>query len=464
MYALECGMDASFYRMTAAQLAAGLKKKAFSAQELCRAAIERIEALDPQINAVVVRDFERAHTEARLADEALARGEQKALTGIPMTVKESFDLRGHATTWGFPLHSEHVAREDALAVQRLKAAGAVILGKTNVPPALGDWQSANPIYGRTNNPYDVTRSPGGSSGGSAAAIAMGFSALEVGSDIGGSIRVPAMFCGVYGHKASYGLLPMGGHTVGGSLVAPQLLSVIGPLARSAQDLATALDVIAGPDSESPANKVVLPLPRHGRLGSFRVFVLDHHPVARADSAILGALEKLADHLTREGAAVARQSSLLPDLNVQWKAYQTILHTIITRGDPSVTRPPISAHDWLGALDLQLRIRRQWADFFRHFDIVLCPAFGTPAFPHSDEPDWRKRPLDMDGGPGNFGSQLGWAGIATVANLPSTAIPLGLSKDGLPVGVQAIGPFLEDKTTIAFAGMVGREIKPPAIAE
>ena len=212
-------LDAGFFRMTAAQLAAGLKKKAFSAQELLQASIERIEALDPQINAVVVRDFERARTEARLADEALARGEQKALTGIPMTVKESFDLRGHATTWGFTFHSEHVAREDALAVQRLKAAGAVVLGKTNVPPALGDWQSANPIYGRTNNPHDVTRSPGGSSGGSAAAIAMGFSALEMGSDIGGSIRVPAAFCGVYGHKPSHGLLPMGGHSAGGHLTA-----------------------------------------------------------------------------------------------------------------------------------------------------------------------------------------------------------------------------------------------------
>ncbi len=457
------GLDDSFFRMTVSQLSSGLKKKAFSAQELCRASIARIEALDPQINAVVVRDFERARNEARLADEAIARGEQKTLTGIPMTVKESFDLRSHPTTWGFPIHSEHVAREDSLTVQRLKGAGALVLGKTNVPPALGDWQSANPIYGRTNNPYDLGRSPGGSSGGSAAAIAMGFSALEMGSDIGGSIRVPAMFCGVYGHKTSYNVIPMGGHNPGGAQIAAQLLGVIGPIARSAADLATALDVVAGPDAESPANKLVLPLPRHGRLGSFRVFVLDHHPAARADASILGALEQLADHLTKEGAAVARQSSMLPDLNVQWKTYQAILHTIITRGDQSQTRPPISAHAWLDLLDAQLRIRRQWADFFRHFDIVLCPAFGTPAFPHTDEPDWRKRPLDMDGQPGNFGAQLGWAGIATVANLPSTAIPLGLNKDGLPIGVQAIGPFLEDKTTIAFAGMVGHEIEPPAIA-
>lgn len=457
------GLDDSFFRMTVSQLAAGLKKKAFSAQELCRASVARIEALDPQVNAVVVRDFERARNEARLADEAIARGEQKALTGIPMTVKESFDLRSHPTTWGFTIHSEHVAREDSLTVQRLKGAGALVLGKTNVPPALGDWQSANPIYGRTNNPHDLTRSPGGSSGGSAAAIAMGFSALEMGSDIGGSIRVPSMFCGVYGHKTSYNLIPQGGHSPGGAQVAPPLLGVIGPIARSAADLALALDVVAGPDAESPANRLAMNVPRHARLGSFRVFVLDHHPAARADSTILAALEGVADKLTREGAMVARQSSLLPDLNVQWKTYQTMLHTIITRGEQSPARPPISAHDWFDLLDAQLRIRRQWSDFFRHFDIVLCPVFGTAAFPHTDEADWRKRPLEIDGQPGNFGAQLGWAGIATVANLPSTAIPLGLNKDGLPIGIQAIGPFMEDKTTIAFAGMVGHEIEPPSIA-
>jgi amidase len=455
--------DPSLHRMTASQLAAGLRKKAFSAVELCDAHVDRIEKLDGQVNAVVVRDFERARAEARQADVAISRGEFKALTGIPMTVKESFDLRGHPTTWGFEVHAEHRAREDALAVQRLKAAGAVVLGKTNVPPALADWQTENPIYGRTRNPHGLEQSAGGSSGGSAAAIAMGFSAIELGSDIGGSVRVPAAFCGVYGHKTSYGLIPMGGHFAGGEIINAQLLSVIGPLARSAEDLATALDVVAGPDAEAPANKVVLPLPRHGHLKSFRVFVLDHHPAARADSEILGALNNLADLLVKEGATVARQSSLLPDIVRSWRLYQAMLHTIITRGDPNNSRQPISAHDWLDLLDDQLRLRRQWSDFFRHFDIVLCPAFGTAAYTHAREPEWRKRALTIDGEPSKFGDQLGWAGIATVANLPSTAIPLGVNKAGLPLAVQAIGPFLEDKTTIAFAGMVGHDVVAPPIA-
>jgi amidase len=456
-------LDSDLAQTTAAGLAAGLKKKTFSALELCNASIARIEALDPQINAVVVRDFERAQAEARMADNLLARGETKPLLGIPMTVKESFDLRGHPTTWGFPEHHEHRAREDALAVQRLKTAGAVVLGKTNVPPALADWQSVNPIYGRTNNPHDVTRSPGGSSGGSAAAIAMGFSALELGSDIGGSVRVPAAFCGVYGHKTSYGVIPNGGHSFGGLLFAPPLLGVIGPIARSAQDLATALDVVAGPDAESSANRLVLPKPRHGRLSSFRVFVIDQHPAVSADSDIRGAIEKLAEHLTNEGASVARQSSLLPDLSSSWRTYQAMLHTTISRRSANNERPPISAHDWFGHLDDQLRLRRQWSDFFRHFDVVLCPAFGTPAFPHDDQPDWRKRKLMMDGEATNYGAQLAWASIATVGNLPSTAIPLGVNAAGLPLACQAIGPFLEDHTTIAFAGMAAREIITPALA-
>lgn len=455
-------LNSDLARTTATALLAGLKKKTFSAMELCEASIRRIEALDPKINAVVVRDFDRARAEARAADNLMARGESRPLLGLPMTVKESYDLRGYPTTWGFPEHMEHRAREDAVAVQRLKAAGACVLGKTNVPPALGDWQSVNPIYGRTNNPHDATRSPGGSSGGSAAAIAMGFSALEMGSDIGGSIRVPAAFCGVYGHKTSHGAIPQGGHAYGGFVFSPVRLGVLGPLARSAEDLALALDIVAGPDAESPANKLVLPRPRHERLSNFRVFVLDHHPAAGMDSDIRKALEDLADHLTKEGASVARQSSLLPDLAASWKTYQAMLHTIITRRGKS-DRPPISAHDWMGHLDDQLKIRRQWADFFRHFDIVICPAFGTPAFPHTDEPDWRKRKLMMDGEATNYGAQLGWAGIATVANLPSTAIPLGVNAQGLPLAVQAIGPFLEDHTTIAFAGMVGHTIVTPALA-
>lgn len=455
--------DTELASVTATRLAAGLRKKTYSALELANACIHRIERLDGQTNAVVVRDFERARADARAADEAIARGESKPLLGVPMTVKESYDLRGHPTTNGLDVFVEHRAREDALVVQRLKAAGAVILGKTNVPPYLSDWQSENPIYGRTRNPYDLKRSPGGSSGGSAASMAMGFAALEMGSDIGGSIRVPAAFCGVFGHKPSYGIVPSRGHTPGGMINVMKPIAVCGPLARSAEDCDLALGVVAGPDDEQPANRLVLPMPRHGKLSSYRVFILDQHPVVTADSETRQAIDDLAARCTAEGASVSRQSSFLPDMIAAWKVYQVILHTVNSHRGPA-NREPISAHAWFDKLDEQLRIRRQWADFFRHFDVVVAPTFSTPAPPLTDEQDWRKRELIVDGKPANYGAQLAWAGIATVAHLPSTAIPLGLGpKSGLPLSAQIIGPFLEDRTTLHFAGLVARPCPPPKIA-
>ena len=452
-------IPANLARTSATLLAEQLQKKAMSSLELTEAHIARIEALDGPINAVVVRDFERACNDARAADAAIAKGDTRPLLGVPITVKESFDLKGHPTTWGIELHREHRAASDALAVQRLKQAGAIVMGKTNVPPVLADWQSDNPIYGRTNNPYDLTRSPGGSSGGSAAALAMGFSALELGSDIGGSIRAPAAFCGVFGHKPSWGIVPQAGHAPGGLVYAPTLLGVCGPLARSAADLDTALSVIAGPDAESPANKLILPMPRHGALRSFRVFIMADHPAASPNAEVRGAIESVADDLTRAGATVARTSNLLPDMMASWKTYQSILHTVTTRRAPN-GRAPISAHDLLDRLDNQHRLRLAWREFFRHFDVDLSPVFSTTAFLHMPEPDWRKRTLMIDGQPTPYGAQLAWASLATVGCLPSTAVPLGLAKDGLPLSLQVIGPHLEDRTTIAFAGMIARETPPP----
>jgi amidase len=447
---------------TAVSLSRRLARREISATELTLAAINRIERLDGDVNAVVVRDFERALSDARSADDLIARGQEKPLLGVPMTVKESFDLTGHPTTWGFVEHAGRRATRDALAVRRLKAAGAVILGKTNVPPALGDWQSANPVYGRTCNPYDPSRTPGGSSGGSAAALAMRYCALELGSDIGGSIRVPAAFCGVFGLKTTYGIIPMAGHAPGPDPAQPPLLSVLGPLARSAEDLALALDVLAGPDSLEPATLLQLPPPRATRLQDLRVLVLSEHPAAAADQEGLSVLDDMARELEAAGALVARGSELLPDLIFSWKTYQAILHTITSRRVPN-GREPITAHAWLDRLDDQMRIRLAWADFFRSFDIVLAPVFGTAAFPHTDEPDWRLRRLLVNDRPTPYGDQLAWPGIATVANLPAVSVPAGLGREGLPLAVQIIGPYLEDRTVIAAAAMLARATAPPAAA-
>jgi amidase len=441
--------------LSAGEIVEALAARKVGALELADAAIARIEDRDRAINAVVVRDFDRARTAAKAADAALARGERKPLLGLPMTVKESHEVDGLPSTWGSPAFTGWTAGKDAVAVQRLKAAGAVILGKTNVPPFLSDWQSNNPVYGRTKNPYDLDRSPGGSSGGSAAALASGMTSLEVGSDIGGSIRVPAAFCGVYGHKPSYGIVPLRGHSPPGIDGGPIVLAVVGPLARTATDLDLAMDVLAGPEPEEAVGwQLRLPAARHARLADYRVLVLDQHPVVSTAEEIRGPLNALADRLDALGASVARSSELLPDLEAQHRIYMGLLGAAMSRGTPGAT--PINAHEWMNTQDAQVAFRRQWHAFFREFDVVLAPTFGTVAFPHNDEPDGNKRTLAINGKDTPYFGQLAWPGVALLPNLPATAVPIGQTAEGLPVGVQVIGPYLEDRTTIAFADLLERE--------
>ena len=449
---------------SATDLVAALAARRVSALELTDAAIARIEARDGAINAVVVRDFDRARDAARAADAALARGERRPLLGLPMTVKESHNVAGLPTTWGAPMFRDVIAPTDSVGVSRLKAAGAVILGKTNVPPFLADYQSNNPIYGRTGNPWDLKRTPGGSSGGSAAALAAGMVPLEFGSDIGGSIRMPAHFCGVYGHKPSYNLIPTRGHQ---PPMAPEgagvVLAVVGPLARTAGDLALAMDVLAGPDeAEALGYRLALPQARHARLADFRVLIVDSHAAIPVDDEIRAGISGLGDRLEARGATVARSSDLLPSLEEVGAVYMGLLMPAMSRGQPGAET--ISAHEWMAQLDAQARLRRQWATLFQSFDIVLTPVHGAPAFPHDDEPDMNKRTLMLNGMEVPYFAPAGWSGLATGANLPSTAFPVGRTRAGLPYGAQAIGPYLEDRTTIAFSGLVEREfggfVAPP----
>ena len=316
-----------------------LDGRQISAVELLDQAIKRIETQDARINAVVVRDFERALASATAADRALAQGERKLLLGIPVSVKESFNIGGLPTTWGLPMGRDWRAAEDAVAVARLKAAGAVVLGKTNLAIGIADWQSYNAIYNTTNNPWDLARTPGGSSGGSAAALAAGYVALELGSDVSGSIRVPAHFCGVFGHKPTADLVPQRGHAPPRSLPLQTDLTsglgVCGPMARTAADLALALDILAGPDeNQAGAYRLSLPPARHADLRSYRVLVIDSHPLLPVASDIRAALDQLAGRLTAAGATVARSSALLPDL-----AESARLHTKLVRNIVNFGRPP-----------------------------------------------------------------------------------------------------------------------------
>ena len=336
----------------------------------------------------------------------------------------------------------------------------MILGKTNVPPNLADWQSANPVYGRTSNPHDLGRSPGGSSGGSAAALAAGMVPLEFGSDIGGSIRVPAHFCGVYGHKPSHNLVPTTGQAPP-TLEGPSFgveFAVVGPLARTAEDLELALGVLAGPEGDlAAAYRLELRPPRATSLKDFRVLVLSAHPVAGVDDEVLAPIHLLADRLRQAGASVDDESQLVPDFAACHATYLSMLGTIMSRRAPGNGPPAeLDAFAWMSGLDAIARARAAWAELFRTFDVVLAPPFGTPAFPHDDSPDWGERSLTINGEPTPYGAQLGWPGVATFPGLPSTCAPLARTKSGLPTGVQIIGPRFEDLTPIAFAALIGRD--------
>jgi amidase len=476
----------------AIELSAALAAKQVSALELAQDAIGRIERHDGRINAVCVRDFDRGLEAARAADAALARGETRPLLGLPMTIKESLNLAGLPTTWGFPAQKDFRPAEDALSVSRIKQAGGVILGKTNVPVALGDWQSYNDIYGTTNNPYDLGRTPGGSSGGSSAALAAGYGALSVGTDIGGSLRVPAFHCGVYAHKPTFGLVPARGNTPPPLPALPyeRDLSVLGPMARSAADLSLLLDVIAGPDplEAGVAYSLALPPPRHGALKDFRVLLLDTDPLLPTSKAVRGAIEKLAANLGNAGVSITRESPLLPDFAASSRLYMRMLLSFLgasfapevysgaqaaaanlSPDDISLAAErlrgiALSHRDWVLANGGRARLRAQWRELFRHFDAVICPVMPTPAFPHDHSPEQTTRHIDIDGKDYPYSDQLAWAGIATLPGLPATAIPIGLSPEGLPIGVQIVGPFLEDRTPLKLAEMIEREfggfVPPP----
>ena len=477
---------------SARELLAALAVRQVSSAELVNLAIARIETYDSRLNAVVVRDFERARVAAGEADAALARGERRPLLGLPMTVKESFNIVGLPTTWGIPSAKGWQPTEDAVAVVRLKAAGAIILGKTNVPLLLADFQSFNAVYGSTSNPWDLGRTPGGSSGGSAVALAAGYVSLELGSDFGGSLRVPAHYCGVCAHKPTHGLVPLRGHTPPRARPLPGWsdLAVVGPMARYAEDLEIELDVIAGPDvPDETAYRLALPRARHDDLKSFRVLLIDSHPSIPTGSAVRTAFVQLAERLMKAGCKVERTSPLLPDLAQNAQLYALLQNAIegayvdpptYERMQSAALRVPKDANDlasmrmrgnvlsyreWMTAHRARVEIQQRWRELFRIMDVVLCPVHPTPAWPNDQSPDREARRIEVDGQSYPWMDTLRvWGGVATVPGLPATVMPIGLSHAGLPIGVQIIGPQFEDRTPIAFARLMEREfggfVPPP----
>ncbi|MGW5520134.1 amidase [Nocardia africana] len=476
-------MDWNF--QSAEEIAAALRAGAVTSVELTDAAIARIEREDKAINAICVPDFENARAAARAADRARARGEDRPLLGIPVTVKESYDIAGLPTTWGMPQHANYVPAEDAVQVSRLKAAGAVILGKTNVPVMLRDIQSFNGIYGTTNNPWDHGRTSGGSSGGSAAALASGFGALSIGSDLAGSLRTPAHFCGIYAHKPTLGLAPTRGMVAppGPALPIDLDLAVVGPMARTARDLTLLLDVMAGPDplTHGLAYDVALPPARHDRLADFRVLIIEDHPLIATGSAVRAGVNRVAEALVDAGAHVERHSPLLPDPTEVAMLYMQLMLSNAAAGlpldvyrqqqiraaalsaddrslDAARLRGMVLSHrDWVAANNGRELHRHGWRQLFAEFDAVVCPITPTPAYPHDHDGDLEDRHVDIDGVAYPYFDQLVWAGMATMPGLPATAVPAGRSPEGLPVGVQLIGPMFEDRTPLRLAELLEQKI-------
>lgn len=480
---------------TATEQRALLLARRISALELLELHLDRVKRVNPSCNAVVALDEEGARRQARATDEMMARGEKAGpLHGLPMTIKDSFAVAGMAATCGLEELRDYRPREDAVAVAKIRAGGAVIFGKTNLPAGAADHQSCNTLFGLTRNPWDSERTVGGSSGGAAAALAAGLTALELGSDIGGSIRVPAHFCGVYGHKPSYGLVsteghipPPPGHT------APAEPGVAGPLARSAFDLEMLFDVVLGTSELDGAGAALqLPAPRHDDLRSFRVAVWNDARTYPMDDAYAAAIEGLVDDLARLGVMVNRQARPPIDPAASYDVYLQTLFGIIGSGLPpqarvallaageaadsgsyprrvaDAVRQSLSQH--FAATEARHQLYRAWRRFFADYDVLLCPVTPTVAFPHDlerlDLAAQFTRRLTVNGGSIPYMDNLAWPGLVTVANLPATAIPTCRRVGSLPAGVQVVGPYLGDRTTLRFAQLVeqalGGYARPPGI--
>jgi len=468
---------------SAKQLASLIRRKKVGCLELLDIYLERIERHNSGINAIIFMNIDEARKRAKAADRALANGNVWGpLHGVPITIKESYDVVGMPTTWGLPRLRDNYPKSNAIAVDRFLAAGAVLFGKTNVPLYLADWQTFNEIYGTTNNPWDVTRVPGGSSGGSAAALAAGLTGLEAGSDIGASIRNPAHYCGVYGHKPTYGVVTPRGQALPG-VVAVSDISAIGPMARSAADLALALDVMSGPDHIDGAGwQLRLPKPKQKRLREYKVAVVYTDPEAEVDQDIQKRIRAVVDFLRKNKVKVSQNSRPDVDSRSAHRNYIQLLRAAtagrqtaeefqkslrasrrLKPDDESYRAQMLLAQtmfhrDWLYLNQERHRMRLAWAEFFKKYDLLLCPVATTTAFPHNQKGERWERMVMVNSAPQPSTTQMFWAGYSCNVYLPSTVAPAGFASDGLPVGIQIVGPQYGDYTCIHFAHLLEREFQ------
>ena len=476
---------------TASDLCGRLRRGELKSRELLELQLERVAKHNPLLNAVVTLDVTRARAQADAADRALAHGQELgALHGLPITIKDSFETEGLRTTCGAPELAQHVPTRDAIAVARLRAAGAIVFGKTNTPYMTSDWQSYNEVFGTTRNPWNPERTPGGSSGGAAAAVAAGFTALELGSDIGGSIRVPAHWSGVFGHKPSYGIIPQRGHIPfpPGSFAEPDL-NVHGPLARSVEDLELALGVIQGPnDLESTGWRLELPPARRASLGEYRIAAWLDDGDFPVDSEVRRVHAEAIEKLRRAGAQVDERARPKLNLREVSRIYQWLLMPVMAASFPSAALESLrqlaasaapgddsemiftartttaNHHDWLAAHEQRERLRAAFAEFFTAYDALLMPVNSVAAIPHDQESPFPMRTITVNGAKRPYTDLFGWIAPVTMCKLPATVVPAGRTRENLPVGLQIAGPYLEDRTTLdlgkRIASVLGAFTPPP----
>jgi amidase len=472
------GLHAELHWTSATQLAAAIARRDVSSSEVLEHLVGRIERFDGPINAVVTWDLDRARAAARAADDAVLAGSSLGpLHGVPMTVKDSYETAGCVTACGFPGLRDHVPEHDAAAVAKVRAAGAIPFAKTNVPLFAGDVQTFNDVFGTTNNPYDTARTPGGSSGGAAAALAMGYTPIEIGSDIGGSIRAPAHLSGVAGLKTSFGIVDGAGHIPGppGSLTTADI-GVFGPMARTVDDLEVMLDVLAGPDRWS-ADAWTLTLPPANPHRPLRIAAWLDDDHCRVDGASTAAFDRMIDALQGDGVEIDGDARPGPSLSDHHELFTPLLLAALSGGSSSADVERMAAdesdseigrsrrmtavrhRDWLSLNERRARVRADWARLFESVDAVLMPVHPRPAILHDHAQPLIERTIEIDGVARGYGDLFAWIAPAGLAYLPAAVVPVGMSPDGLPIGVQIVAPFLHDRTALRVARLVADVVDP-----
>jgi amidase len=454
-------MDDDVATWTATELVGAIRGKEIGSRELLDLYLDRIDRLDGTVRAVVTLDADRAREAAAAADEATARGDARGpLHGLPVTIKDAIATAGLRSTGGAVELADHVPTADAPAVARLKAAGAIVFGKTNLPRWSGDLQTYNEMFGTTTNPWDPERAPGGSSGGAGAAVAAGFTSFEVGTDIAGSVRIPSHFCGVFGLKPSYGLVPQRGylsHVGGGTTDAD--INVFGPLARGADDLDLLLGVLAGPEPRrAPAWRVELPEPKGTALGDYRIGVWFDDPFCPIASSYRAVLGAAADRLAGSGARIEEAHPPV-DFAEQLGLFALLIGPAMSSRFPAdVADAAAGPHAaWLRNQETRERYKDIWAAWFEDFDLLLCPVTPTPAIRHQQEGEVMDRRLQIDGVDRAYVESVSWTGLIGLVELPAAVPPIGRTAEGLPVGIQVVAPFLHDRDAIRAAGLIAEAV-------